>query len=105
MRRQRSRKLPPIQTWTEVIDARTLAGIALAREHRSQRTWIGNHYVRRLAIYQKTEFVILDWRDGERLSSYRFRSENEAKEKLVLACPAGGHNLTFAGYWESDEKA
>lgn len=99
MKRQRSRKLPAIQTWTEIIDARTLAGIALAREHRSERAWIGRHYVRRLAVYQRTEFVILDRSAG----SYRARSEAEAK--LVQSCPAGGHNLIFAGYWESDEKA
>lgn len=103
---RRSRKLPPIQTWTEVIDNRTVAGIALAREHRSQRTWVGNNYVRRLAIYQHTEFVILDWRqNGERWGSYRARSEEAAREKLVLACPGGGHNLKFVGYWENDEKA
>lgn len=105
MRRQRSRKLPPIQTWTEAIDINTVAGIALAREHRSQRTWVGNNYVRRLAIYQRTEFVILDRHEGEPRSYYRARSETKAREKLVLACPAGGHNLTFVGYWESDEKA
>lgn len=104
-RKQRSRKLPPIQTWTEIIDDRTVAGIALAREHRSQRTWVGNHYVRRLAIYQKTEFVILDRQDGEPRSYYRARSETRAREKLVLACPGGGHNLVFSGYWENDEKA
>lgn len=102
---RRSRKLPPIQTWTEDIDARTVAGIALAREHRSERTWIGNHYVRRLAIYQKTEFVILDRKEGERVPWYRARSEQAARDKLVLACPAGGHNLQFTGYWENDEKA
>lgn len=102
---RRSRKLPPIQTWTEYIDARTVVGIALAREHRSERAWFGNHYTRRLAIYQKTEFVILYRMEGERIRSYRERSESEAKLKLVLACPAGGHSLQFSGYWENDEKA
>lgn len=105
MLRERKRKLPPIQTWTEVIDERTVAGIALAREHRSQRTWVGLHYIRRLAVYQRSEFVILERKEGERIRSYRERSENEAQLKLVLACPAGGHNLEFSGYWENDEKA
>lgn len=105
MKPRRMRKLPPIQTWTENIDDRTVAGIALAREHRSQRTWVGRNYVRRLAVYQRSEFVILTWFDGELRSHYRQRSESEAREKLIGVCVKGGNSLEFAGFWENDEKA
>ena len=105
MKARRQRKLPPIQTWTERIDDRTVAGIALAREHRSQQTWDGRHVVRRLAIYRRSEFVIAERQEGELRYYLGPRAEKEAREKLIAVCVKGGNSLEFAGFWENDEKA
>lgn len=105
MKPRRMRKLPPIQTWTENIDERTVAGIALAIEHRPQKTWTGRHVVRRLAIFRRSEFVIAERREGELQYYFRPRAEAEAREKLIGVCVKGGNSLEFAGFWENDEKA
>lgn len=83
---RKPKKLPPIKTWTEPIDASAYAALASCFEVRGKREWVwetghGGHIEFKRYLYGLAVFVIVDpEKHGGR---YGYRAHDVAREVLT----------------------